>query len=355
MATLRDVAKASGVSTATVSHVLNGKNSRVSGATRERVLAAVRDLRYRPTALEDRQKAMLTRNLGIMVGNLTKNPLSHGYFIQALNGVLEAAAFKGFTVQIFVEKMWDEFGHNVRRSYDGKCDGLIYVAPDLCSEVIVSLQARGTPLVQIGTTAWLPSVASVDIDNIEVGRQAARHLLELGHRRFAFFGATANHASSIEREKGFHQVLLEERPVGLVHRVYGHAARGTDTLGALDEMMRLPINERPTAVFGWHDTAALEIMLELRRRGLCIPEDMSIIGVNNDPEAKDNELTTFENPIYVLGKRAANLLIEHSVDHTLPNEVVHFPITLVKRASTGPVPSFSSQSTSLIGSNGGSK
>ncbi|MBC8065343.1 MAG: LacI family DNA-binding transcriptional regulator [Chlorobia bacterium] len=355
MATIRDVARNSGVSTATVSNVLNGKHDRVSQGTRDRVLAAVRELRYRPTALEDRQKAILTRNIGLMVGNLTKNPLSHTYFTEALNGVLEVSALRGFSTTIFVEKMWDDVGHHVRRSYDGRCDGLINVAPDMNSEVVSSLQARGTPMVLIGTTASLPNVASVDIDNESAGRQLAMHMLELGHSRFAFFGPSMHHASGVERERGFRTAILANRPIGLVYRSFGFQDHRPPISEQVEKMLLAPLNELPTAIVGWNDGDALEVVNALRERHIDISK-IAFAGVDNTPDGQSFGLTTIENPTYLLGKRAANLLIEHAQDHTLPTEVVRFPANLLVRSSSVPYGSNGVYSSSkFFGSNGGSK
>lgn len=333
MATIRDVAKTSGVSTATVSHVLNGKHDRVSVATRERVLAAVRDLRYRPTALEDRQKAILTKNIGLMVANLTRNPLGHTYFTDAVNGVLEVSAYKGFSMTIFVEKMWDDVGHHVRRSYDGRCDGLINVAPELNSEVVASLQARGTPMVLIGTTSSLPNVASVDIDNEGAATLVAEHFLQLGHKRFAFFGPSKYQAAGVEREKGFKRAIIDARPIGLVYKCFGFGEKSTNIAEKVEELVRAPLNEMPTAIFGWNDDFVLAVMEELKKRHVDTSK-IAFAGVDNNAAAVEARLTTIDNPTYMIGKRAAHLMIEHALEHTLPNEVVRFPAKLVTRSTS---------------------
>jgi DNA-binding LacI/PurR family transcriptional regulator len=264
------------------------------------------------------------------------------------------SALKGFSVTIFVEKMWDDVGHYMRRNYDGRCDGLIHIAPDSNSEVISSLQARGTPLVLVGTTAKLPNTASVDIDNESAGSQIAKHFLELGHSRLGFFGPAFSHCSGAEREKGFRTAIIENRPIGLVYRSFGLQERSLRVPEMVTEMLSAPRSEWPTAIFGWNDSTALEVRQELALRGVDVSK-MAFAGVDNNPEGVDADLTTVENPTYLLGKRAASLLIEHTVDHTLPNEVVRFPANLIVRASSVRYGSSGSHPSSiLIGSNGGS-
>jgi len=350
MATLRDVANASGVSTATVSHVLNGRLDKVGPETRERVLAAVRQLRYRPPALEHKQKAILTRNVGLMVPDITKNPiLLHGYFRNVLDGVLEAAMFRGWSTTIFAERMWDDLGHAVRRSYDGRCDGLIIIAPATTSEVVGAMQERGVPLVLVGSTANLPGVSSVDIDNVAVGAAAAQHLLDLGHERFAFFGAEEIVLGSTEREQGFRTALVQAGIPLSNYRYYVQKVRpGRPSVGALfdeEEFFQIPPALRPTGLMAWHDGTAERLYEMLPRYGLRIPEDVSVIGVDDPPESvtMTPPLTTFRQPLPTLGKRAANLLIDRILDPAHPDEVVRFSIEFVLRESTAPPPSISSR------------
>jgi LacI family transcriptional regulator len=337
MATIRDVANHCGVSTATVSHVLNGRVDRVGQDTRERVLAAVRQLRYRPPALEDKQKAILTRNLGVIVPDITKNPLlQHGYFCNVLDGVLEAALFRGWSTTIFAERMWDDLGHAIRRSYDGRCDGLVVIAPSVNSDLVTFLQQRGTPMVLVGTTATLEGVSSVDIDNVAAGATVAQHFLDLGHRRFAFLGRNRLTASSLEREQGFRTALLAAGiPARDIHH-FSHEEYGEDVASAVLAMRE---EVRPTAVLGWHDNSAIQAIRIFREHGLRVPEDVSVMGIDSSPESAlcEPPLTTLRQPLPNLGKRAANLLIDKVEDHTHPDEVVRVSVEFILRRSTAPV------------------
>ncbi|AIE87121.1 LacI family DNA-binding transcriptional regulator [Fimbriimonas ginsengisoli] len=338
MATLRDVAKLSGVSVATVSNVLNARSDRVSPETRERVLAAVRQLRYRPTALEKNQKAIVAQNLGVMVTDLTKNPiLLHGYFRNTLDGIMEAAMFRGWSVTIFAEKMWDDLGLAIRRSYDGRCDGLIVIAPIQDSETVRTLQERGVPLVLVGATAPLPGVSSVDIDNEAAGAMAATHLLELGHKRFAFIAVSSIVTASNERERAFRARLASAGFDG--DAVQTFRLREIQSIEALADILAQE-SPRRTGVFCWHDAMAVDLIPLLQRRGVSVPRDMSFVGVDDDPKGQTMSppLTTFHQPLHAIGKRAANLLIDRLGEDRLPDEVVRFGVELLPRGSSGPAP-----------------
>lgn len=324
MATLRDVAQLAGVSTATVSNVLNSRNERVSAETRQKVLAAVRELKYRPTALEKDQKAILTKNLGVMVPDITKNPITrHGYFRDVLDGIMEGAMFRGWSVTIFAEKLWDDLGLAVRRSYDGRCDGLIVIAPSSINETVPALQERGTPLVLIGATANLPRVSSVDVDNEQVAALIAEHLLALGHRRFCFLGDRPTVVAAVERERSFRKALIDAGIPAEDCETNWERAGGqplAEYLGAWRE--RGPL--RPTGFFAWHDWMAEAFLRSCRDAGIDVPDDLSLASVDDSPASKDLDppLTTIPQPLHLIGKRAATLLIDRLAEPDLPDEVV---------------------------------
>jgi LacI family transcriptional regulator len=339
MATIRDVARVCGVSTATVSNVLNGRTDHVGTETRERVLAAVRELKYRPTALERKQKAILTRSLVLMAQDLTEAPLGrHGYFHNVLDGVLEVAAFRGWGVNLIVQNMWGDLKTEdvIRRSYDGRCDGVIVVAPKVGNELVETLHQRGTPICLVGTTPWLDRVSCVDLDNVAAGERIASLFLALGHRRFAFIDLEREQQSGIERKRGFcrmieaagyaAEVILIPRDTPVAHAASELAARGPD---------------RPTAIFCWHDELARNVIKALIEHGVRIPADISIAGVDN--EGTRNEpvgLTTIDNPVTALGKHAARLMIdriEAGATGDAP-EIFRYAPELVVRGSTGPAP-----------------
>ncbi|AIE87179.1 LacI family DNA-binding transcriptional regulator [Fimbriimonas ginsengisoli] len=328
MATIRDVANKAKVSTATVSNVLNAHSGRVRPETRERVLAAIRDLRYRPTAREEKQATILTQNIGVMMTDLAKNPiLRHDYFRNILDGILESAMFRGWSVTIFTEKMWGDHGLSIRRTYDGRCDGLILVASNEDHEVVHSLNERGVPIVLVGNSATLPGISSVDIDNESAGSLAATHLIALGHRRFGFVETTDSPTAG-ERERGFRRILCEAGFGGDDYRVY--SPRGSGSVGRLVDEILSGKSRPPTAFFAWHDEAASALIEAFRSHGVCVPEDVSVVGVDGLVRINDSalQLTTVPQPFHSIGKRAASLLIDRLVDPTQPAEVVRFAVEL---------------------------
>jgi DNA-binding LacI/PurR family transcriptional regulator len=331
MATIREVAKHAGVSIGTVSKVLNGSDERVDPASKERILESIRTLRYKPPPFEKNQKAAIANNIGLIVPHLTEHPLiRQGYVHLLLDGILELAAFRGWSVTIFAQTMWDNVGNAVRRQYDGRCDGLIVVAPQPEHDIVPSLHRRGAPLVQIGSTAWLQGVSSVDIDNHEVGRIIARHFLDLGHKNIGFIAIPREQVSSVERFEGFTEILGEKATrfvVGREEGIEGFAIRFAQ-LGA----------SRPTAIMTWHDGLAIELIRALREIGLRVPEDVAVASVDDslDAQSPDMSLTTVPNPLYEIGTRAAAMTIDRVLDHSLPQEIIKLPPRLIVRESSGP-------------------
>jgi DNA-binding LacI/PurR family transcriptional regulator len=333
MSTIREVAKHAGVSIGTVSKVLNGSDDRVDPESRERILASIRTLRYKPPPFEKNQKAAIAKNLGMIVPDLFEHPLvRNSYAHLLLDGVLEQSAFQGWSVTIFVATMWDDVGNAVRQRYDGRCDGLIVVAPQPSHDIVPSLQRRGEPVVQIGTTAWLEHISSIDIDNFEAGRLVGQHFLDLGHRHMAYLAHHQDHVASQERFAGFQSVAGADTPKFVS--------------GGKDELLKLAQDflklgpKRPTAVMVWHDGMALRLIRALREVGICVPGDVSVAGVDNAWDAIDAgiPLTTVDNPLHEIGLRAASMAINRVLNPSLPSEIVKLAPHLIAKATTGPVP-----------------
>ena len=336
MATIRDVAQKAGVSTATVSNVLNGRTDRVGGTTSERVLAAVRALKYKPTPLEHKQRTISTLNIGFIVPDAHRAQFTgHGYFQDILEGVIEGAASQGYSITIFVEKIWDDVGLAIRRSYDGRCDGLIMVAPQPGNELFEMLHARGTPIVTVGSTPWLANVSSVDIDNRMAGAMAARHLVELCHRRLAFATTGRPQIAALERYEGFvKEAARLGLPAASVAFLKAEETPGHNNGEALWALLQ-DLDTLPTAVVCWNDGLALELIKALACQECKVPEHISVLGIDDIPESDRAGLTTFKNPTYELGKRAAKALIDRLAEGHEVSEAIRYAPELVLRTSTG--------------------
>jgi len=338
MATIREVAKACGVSTATVSHVLNGRYERVGEETRVRVLGKMREMGYRPPPMEERQKAINTRNLGLLVADLSYSPIfTNSYFAYVLDGILEASGLQGWSTTIIIQRMWhSNIGQSIRRNYDGRCDGLLLLAPESESETVNLLHQRGVPMVMIGATSWLKEISSVDIDNRATAAAATQYLAERGHTRIGYVAAGYRSISSREREEGYRQALaaagVESRPEWIFNR---WDLRDEWPHGLVEAYLAMSPAQRPTAFVGWNDLLASGIVNAFASRGVFVPKDVSIVSIDDGPEASKciPPLTTFRQPLQLIGKRSVELLIDHIADGGRFAETVRFSTHVVERQS----------------------
>lgn len=341
MATIRDVAKASGVSTATVSHVLSGRLDRVSGETRERVLRSVRELRYRPVAAEVDQRAIPTRNIGVMTVVRPDRPLLRNLYLQhVMDGVYEAAALAGWSVTVFIEGMWEDAHRDIRRYVDGRCEGMLLIAPPQTSQMPEALAARGTPFVLMNDTREAEGYSSVDIDHAATAETAVRHLIGLGHARIAYLRGDATQPSVHHRERGYREAM---RSAGLrVERDWIRGNRYSAEAGcaATLELMRLREGNRPTAIFAASEAIALGALEGLRSLGLSCPRDVSLISIDDlgAAERANPPLTMIRQPIQQMGRRACEMLMRLARADRPATERVIFPTEMVVRESTAPPP-----------------
>ncbi len=330
MATIRDVANRAKVSIATVSNVLNAKDERVSAETKHRVLAAIRELKYRPTVAESSQKAMQSKTIATIAPDSTRGPLSrHQYFSIVLDGIVEVSFFHAWNVILSAMRTWDSDGSHIRHQFDGRCDGVILVAPQPYHDMVGLLQERGTKMVQIGSTPWLSGVSCVDLDNHAAGRVIGEHFLELGHRRIGFISEGIPHICSHERKAGLAAAIA---PL-VLQEFHKTNENSYDAIAA--EIKRRPSKHRPTALLGWHDQTARDMVAALLQAGVDVPGEVSVAGIDGDAHrsAFDIPVTSVENPLFEIGKCAANLIIEPKEDISF----VKFPAQLMIQATTGPV------------------
>jgi LacI family transcriptional regulator len=308
MATIRDVARESGVSVATVSYVLNNGPRPVAPATRDRVLDVVRRMNYHPNAAAQRLNGRQMRTLGLLFGCIESDIVTNAYAAMLLQGIVSAAARACYNVTLFTMQ-WEGASASAPAFKDGRTDGVIVVAPETDSDVVEGLAALGIPLVCVSGPSGVPGVPFVDVDNATGGRIAAEYLLSLGHERVAYLGGDENHADVPARRRGFvdamtsagHAPPPEYLPPGTYER-----SRAQEIACRL---LRLP--RRPTAVFAASDTLAILLLETARELGLRVPEDLSVLGFDDLTTASlvSPPLTTVRQPLGQIGACAARLLV----------------------------------------------
>lgn len=337
MATIRDVAKESGVSVATVSYVLNNGPRPVREQTRDRVLDVMRRLDYHPNAMARGLVRRRLHTLGVLFGNPHLATFADPYGAGVLQGVLSAALELRYNVTLFTLP-WQDARRSAALFHDRRTDGVLVLAPRSDSDMVSGLAALKLPVVVISAASDVEGVPFVDVDNAAGARLATEHLLKLGHTRIAHVTGEAHHFSAAARRDAFCAVL-REAGVALPDE---YLVTGSYGLGESHEAIRrlLLLPEPPTALFAGNDYIALTAFTVARDLGIAVPEQLSIIGFDDIPSAAlvTPPLTTVRQPLARIGNLATRLLV-HCVEETTPpgglGEHLEEPV-LVERDSTAP-------------------
>lgn len=328
---ITSVARLAGVSMGTVSNVLNHPEL-VRTETRERVQAAMAELGYVRNEAARHLRAGSSRTLAMIVLDAW-NP----FFADVARGVEDVALAHGWTVLLANSHRNSEREAAYLREFAERRVAGLLVSPhtDLTAS-LRTLRQAGIPSVLLDTLGTDPGGLSVSLDDVEGGRLAAGHLLELGHRRIAFGGDPDAVSHVRDRLRGVQIALQEnliEDQVTVIPApdltVEGGAEVGRRILG-------LPRTRRPTALFAPSDVVAMGAMHELVRGGIEVPGDISIIGYDDNTFAEHVlvPLTTVRQPAYAMGRAATEMLLTRLEGRRVARNHVVFQPELVVRDST---------------------
>lgn len=328
---IEDVARAAGVSTATVSRALRGL-PHVTDATRERVRAVAAELGYVATPSARSLATGRTRTIGLL------SPwVSHWFFANVIEGAERALREQDHDALLYT---FDVFELGPRRRVEthvlrGRVDGVLVVGLPLEDAEVADLDALGRPLVFVG--AGPTDRCTVRIDEVAVAHLAVRHLLELGHRRIAYVSGHPDDVSpwsaAVLRTHGWREAMTE---AGL--RTDLQANGNFDMPGGRAATHEL-LDRHPdvTAVFASSDEMAMGVVVAARERGLRIPQDLSVIGVDGHELGEVVGLTSVAQDVLAQGREAARLVLRVIAGEPVPVRVTP-PVRLVVRSSTGPAP-----------------
>ena len=330
MSTIRDVARASRVSVATVSRVFND-HPRVSVATRERVVAAANRLGYWPNGTARSLITSRTHALGVLLPDL------HGeFFSEVIRGIDLAARRQRLHLVVSSFSSTPEDLTSALRAVRGRTDGLIVMTPDVDASEALRHGVGSIPIVLLNPEAQVPGCDSISIANHDGAHAMVRHLVALGHRRIATVTGPLGNIDAQQRLEGYRSALreagLEASPA---LEVRGHF---TESSGYEAGTLLLTRKPRPTAVFVANDHMAVGVLGALQDARVRVPSDMAVAGFDDIPMARylTPPLTTVHVDMLALGQRAVQLLIEPRTGADPRREVL--PTTLVVRASCGSAP-----------------
>jgi len=330
--TIRQVAQLAGVSIATVSRVLNGRSD-VSAETRqivERVARAQGYARRAPSRPPER-----TGLVGITM------PFAQpAYFATILAGAAEALYERDMRAVLCPTRHeHDREVSLLERLMHGETDGALLVLPEESSDELHQLAARDYRFVVIDPLHELEeNIPTISAANASGANQATAHLIELGHRRIAVITGRPDGLASRRRLQGYHAALAAS---GIMPDPRIEVAEdfvvAAGVAGA-ERLLGLP--DPPTAIFCFNDSLAIGAMQAVRARGLRIPDDLSIVGFDDTPEAvvAFPALTTVRQPLAEVGRMAVSLLARLLSEHVVEPLHVELATRLIVRSSSGPPP-----------------
>ena len=327
---LEEVAKRAGVSTATVSRVLNNV-AVVRSSTRSRVIKAVAELNYHPNLHARTLAGGKSRTLGMIASNM-ENP----FFIDILRTLEDDARLHGYDVVVAnTGYQSDLLSKSVRLMIGRRVAGLAAIVSEMDPGLIGELTASKTPVVFYDVGTVTKNISNIRVNYQRGIERIVEYLHDLGHSRLAYVGHHSTLGPTSEREKSFVEAVTRIGPASEWRSV----ADQDSFEGGWRAMAEiLASGFRPTAVICVNDFMAMGVLRQLRERAMCVPKEVSVTGFDNITlsEFCYPPLTTVHIPRDRIGHTAFDILVPETVKGKPPGREVVIEPLLVVRESTAP-------------------
>jgi LacI family transcriptional regulator len=316
MVTVHEVARIAGVSAATVSRFLNG-TAKVSDEKRQAIESVIDKLNYKPNVLARNLKTGSSRTIGVLTQSLVS-----GYFADAMAGIDDALQGTGYA-PLIVSGHWhaDEEAERIELLIARRVDGLVILSGKLKDAQILKLAQR-VPIVAFGRSLEGPQAFGFCLDNYGGACDAVEHLILQGHRQIAFIAGPSDHQDAQARLAGYRDTLakhkIEDNPQLVVEGDFSESG------GLLAVERLLESGQRFSAIFAANDLTAYGARLALYRRGIRVPEDISVIGFDDLHSSMYTTppLTTVRQPLFdvgrCLGKAILRMIGQEPLDLDVP-------------------------------------
>lgn len=336
--TIYDVAKAANTSIATVSRIINNKNYPIKEELVKRVKKEVKNLNYTPNFIGKQLKSKRSNDIGVIIPNITNE-----FYPQLILGIEHTARKNGYNVLLC----------NSQRNPTNERDFLESLFQKQVQGIIISSLEKNHNYLKkfISNNAKIVIFdQDIDIDCNKIifdfekgGYIAAKHLVDLGHRKIAFFSAPLNKYSRKKMYEGFTKylklsgipinkdfILISEEEEEFYDEIYEYKNGKTLTNKMLSQ------GKLPTSIFCINDMTAVGVMQVLQRNNIKIPEDVSVVGFDNIPIAQmvSPSLTTIDQCTYKMGTMAAEVLLSNLKENNKKNVSLFFEPSLIVRSST---------------------
>ena len=330
MVTIHDVARAAGVSIATVSRVFNG-SVRVSEDARRRVRSASTQLDYWPNVAAQSLTTSRTQALGVFLQDLYGE-----FFSEVIRGIDQRARREKYQILLSSSHADTRDLLAAARSMRGRIDGLVAMAPDKGSLDAIDQIAKSFPVVLLNPRSQVAGCGSVSVANLDGAYAMVDHLARLGHRDIAMIKGPPGNVDSEERLSGYRRACRDAGlEPGQAFEIQGDFTESSGYQAAADI---LALSPRPTAVFAANDYMAIGLLSALHAAGIDVPREMAVAGFDDIAISQyvNPPLTTVHVDAYLLGQRAIQQWISslHSASPANRKQEV-LPTTLVVRNSCG--------------------
>ncbi|WP_322907673.1 LacI family DNA-binding transcriptional regulator [Paenibacillus campi] len=306
MASIQEVAREAGVSTATVSRVINN-HPFVSDKSRQSVEKAIRKLNYEPNMMGRNLRTASTNMLLVLLPSIS-NP----FYSKILQGIQDTARRKGYYILVCETDASSEIqSFFINTAKQQLAAGIISLDPSLDLEDVLLPQLQdGYPIIQCGDSPQNDSIPYVSIDNTMAAYKAVKYLLATGHTQIALITASDDFRYATARREGYAKALAESG-IELSEELISRGEVDYEG-GRLAMQKLLTLDQLPTAVFAIGDIMAIGALKAIREAGLHTPSDIAVIGFDNIPFSNMTTptLTTVSQPMYDMGCSAAQMMID---------------------------------------------
>lgn len=334
-ATIKDVARVSGVSVTTVSNVLNGRSGSMTPDTLQRVRLAIRDLGFRRNEMARGLVRRRTSTVGLVIAEI-ETPL----FLQAISIIQPLAHQADYDLLIYSARDERAEGQAIELFLEKDVAGVVFLSTSAYShhEHFLPLIDAGKAAILINRAESPPYIDRIDWDNEGGVEQAVIHLAQLGHTRIAHLCGPPHRSSSTERVRGYRSGLAK---CNLTYD--SELVRMVDYTGSQDTWrdattVLISHQRPPTAIIAADDMIAAVAMTTIQQLGLGVPEDVSIIGIDDQhfTSMLNPALTTVQLPVPKAGRCAIEMLLSRMQGDTSPPQRLLLPCPLIHRHSVAP-------------------
>jgi LacI family transcriptional regulator len=308
--TIKDIAKALGLSTSTVSRALRGSYE-ISSETKKLVIEYAEQYNYRPNPIALSLKERRSRSIGVVVCEIANN-----FFSQAINGIESIAYNRGYHVIISQShESYDREVVNVEHLASRSVDGLLVSLSTETDRIehFKTLHEKGFPIVFFDRITNEIDTHKVVADNYKGAYKATQHLIDAGYTKIAHLASSAHLSISIERLNGY-KAALTDNGIPVNESYIKNCSHGGMIHAELEEAVKELVNlkDKPDAIFSAGDRLTFSCLSILRSLGLKTPDDIAIVGFSNSPlgELMNPSLTAVKQPAFEMGQVATELLIK---------------------------------------------